>query len=98
MYFANVAAGLCMLVFNYGMKIIPDRQQFVSFPIYKLDPAWRRLPAAERSLGKAEFIEVVESMKDRMIVPPYSVVGICPDSDIFLWRITYEEEAIDEVG
>ena len=42
------------------MEMIPGKQQFVSLPIYKLDPLWRRLPESERRQGKEEFREVVE--------------------------------------
>ena len=28
------------------------KQQFVNFLFYKVDPAWRRLPADERAKGK----------------------------------------------
>jgi len=79
------------------MKIIPDRQQFVSFPFFKLDPAWRRLPESERKRGKAEFCEVVESLQGEAIVLAYSVIGIRGDSDFFLWRISYSLETFEEM-
>ena len=67
------------------MDIIPDKQQFVSFPFYKLDPVWRRLSDSERTRGKAEFREVLDSFKDQMILLPYSAIGIRGDVDFFLW-------------
>ena len=54
------------------MKTIPSKQQFVSFPIFKLDPAGRRLSEAERKTGKKEFAEVMESVQNDMIVLGYS--------------------------
>lgn len=80
------------------MKIIPDRQQFVSFPFYKLDPAWRRLPETERARGKAEFVDVVEFVKDHMIVLSYGLIGVRPDTDFFLWRVCYELEQLEEMS
>ena len=80
------------------MKTIPGKQQFVSFPIYKLDPAWRRLPEPERRKGKAEFCEVMESWQDRMILLAYSLVGMRGDSDFFLWRVSYNLEDLEAMS
>lgn len=79
------------------MKVIPDRQQFVSFPFFKLDPAWRRLSESERSRGKAEFLEVAESFKDRMILLPYSLIGMRGDADFFFWRVSYQLEDFEDM-
>ena len=79
------------------MKTIPGKQQFVSFPIFKLDPVWRRLSDSERRKGKAEFAEVIEAWQDRMIILAYSLVGIRGDSDFFLWRVTYSLEDLQEM-
>ncbi len=80
------------------MKVIPGRQQFVSFPIYKLDPAWRRLPEPERRKGKEEFCRVIESFQDNMIILAYSLVGIRGDSDFFLWRVCYDLENLEQMS
>ena len=73
------------------MNVIEGKQQFVSFPFFKLDPAWRRLPEAERTRGKNEFREVIEASRE-MIVLPYSVIGVRGDSDFFFWRVSYQLE------
>ena len=70
----------------------PGKRQFVNFAFYKVDPAWRRLPEDERSRGKQEFQRVVEEYTSRVIVVPYTMVGIRGDADIMLWRISYELE------
>jgi chlorite dismutase len=80
------------------MEIIPDRQQFVSFPFYRLDPVWRRLSDAERNRGKAEFVEVAESYKDQMILLPYSVQGIRGDCDFFFWQVSYTLDLFEELS
>src|SRR4051812_12709832 len=80
------------------MEIIPDRQQFVSFPFYKLDPVWRRLSDSERTRGKSEFVEVAESYKGRMILLPYSLQGIRGDSDFFFWQVSYNLELFEELS
>jgi chlorite dismutase len=80
------------------MEILPGKQQFVSFPIFKLDPVWRRLPEPERRRGKEEFAEVIEAFKDRMIILAYSLVGIRGDSDFFLWRVSYKLEELQDMS
>src|SRR5205085_9639329 len=81
-----------------AMEIIPNRQQFVSFPFYKLDPVWRRLSESERTRGKAEFREVFESYKDKMIQLPYSLQGMRGDADFFFWLVTYELGTFEELS
>jgi chlorite dismutase len=80
------------------MKIIPGKQQFISFPFYKLDPVWRRLSDSERTRGKAEFREVVEYFQKKWIVLSYSLVGIRPDADFFFWRVSYDLEDFEDMS
>jgi chlorite dismutase len=80
------------------MKVIPNRQQFVSFPFFKLDPVWRRLSDSERARGKAEFVQVAESYKDQMILLPYSLQGIRGDADFFFWQVSYELEDFEKLS
>ena len=37
-----------------------ERRQVVRYAFYKLDPAWRRLPAAEQQEHKAAFVAAVD--------------------------------------
>lgn len=74
------------------------RRQFVNFVFYKIDPAWRRLPEDERTRGKQEFNRVVEEYEGRMLIIPYSTVGIRPDCDFMLWRVCYEVELFQEMS
>ena len=74
------------------------RRQFVNFAFYKVDPAWRRLPEEERSRGKQEFSRVAEEYAGKVMVIPYTLVGIRGDCDFMLWRITYELELFQEMS
>ncbi len=67
-----------------------DRRQFVNFGCYKVDPAWRRLPAEERKRGKAEFFAVVNSYEKEVMTIAYSMIGVRGDCDFMLWRIGYD--------
>ncbi len=64
------------------------RRQYVNYAFYRVDPAWRRLPDAERARGKAEFERVLADWKNRALIIPYTLVGIRGDCDIMLWRIS----------
>ena len=74
-----------------------EKRQFVNFSFLKVDPAWRRLPAQERETGKREFLSAVEEFSPKVMVVPYSTVGIRADVDIMLWRISYELEALQDM-
>ena len=63
--------------------------QYVAYTFYRADPAWRRLPVEERAAGRDAFAEIVEDWAARMDgLRAYSVLGVRPDCDFFLWKIT----------
>ncbi len=74
------------------------RRQYVNFTFYKVDPAWRRLPAAEREQGKQEFARVAGNTAGRMALLPYALTGIRGDCDFMLWRIGYELDPLQEMS
>ncbi len=76
----------------------PPRRQYCNFVFYRVDPAWRRLPEDERTRGKQEFIRAVEEYQGKVMVIPYTTVGIRPETDILLWRISYELELFQEMS
>ncbi len=73
------------------------RRQYVNYQFFKVDPAWRRLPAEERERGKREFDAAVSEFEGRVMTVPYSLVGIRPEVDIMLWRISYELEDLQDM-
>jgi chlorite dismutase len=78
----------------------PDRtpRQYIIFSFYKLDPAWRHLPADEQEVGRNEWINVVKKYEESgTVVVPYSSVGIRADHDILLWRIDYQLERLQQM-
>ena len=73
--------------------------QYVAYSFYRVDPAWRRLPVEERAAGKDAFADVVEAWSERMdALRAYSVTGVRPDSDFFLWKITQRYDDLGELG
>jgi chlorite dismutase len=73
--------------------------QYVAYTFFRADPAWRRLPVEERAAGKDAFAEVVEEWMGRMdSLRAYSVTGVRPDCDFFLWKITERYLDLGELG
>jgi len=73
--------------------------QYVAYTFYRVDPAWRRLPIEERSAGKEAFADVVEEWGGRMdALRAYSVTGVRPDCDFFLWKITERYADLGDLG
>jgi chlorite dismutase len=73
--------------------------QYVAYSFYRVRPEWRRLPVEERAAGKDAFAEVVDDWAGRMdALRTYSLAGVRPDSDFFLWKITQRYEDLGELG
>ena len=73
--------------------------QYVAYQFFRVDPAWRRLPVEERMAGKDAFAEVIEDWTGRMTaLRAYTVTGVRPDTDFFLWKITERYEDLGELG
>src|ERR687888_543044 len=73
--------------------------QYVAYTFYRVDPAWRQLPVEERAAGKEAFADVVEDWTARMdSLRVYTVTGVRPDCDFFLWKITQRYEDLGELG
>ena len=64
------------------------QRQFVSFSCFKLDPAFRRLSSSERQAAREEFTGVLKDKHDDLICLTYSTVGMRPEIDFVLWRIS----------
>jgi chlorite dismutase len=69
--------------------------RFVQALALGLDPAWRRLPAAERHESCAEFFAAVES-GEAVTTFTYSMVGLKPGIDMMLWRLGSGLDALEE--
>jgi chlorite dismutase len=63
-------------------------RQFVNFACFKLDPAFRRLPDLEKEHARAEFNALFGQPQPGLLCLTYSTVGLRPDVDFVLWRIS----------
>jgi chlorite dismutase len=62
---------------------MPERQ-FVKYTFLKVDPAWRRLDADERSRHKREFMAACEEFAAERLLRAFSLVGTRGDADLML--------------
>ena len=72
--------------------------QYVAYTVYKADPAWLRLPIEERAAAKDTFAEVIEDWAERMELRSYSLVGVRPEADFMLWKLTERYDDLRELG
>src|SRR5213596_4306760 len=75
----------------------PEHRQVVRYALYKLDPAWRRLPPERQAAAKTEFAETIESFHGRLLLRPYGLVGIRGDCDVLLWQVAEDLDALVEL-
>jgi chlorite dismutase len=64
------------------------QRQFVNFAFFKLDPAFRRLDDHDKIQARSEFLRIFQSPRPGLICLTYSTVGLRPDVDFLLWRIS----------
>ena len=69
--------------------------RFVQAMAIGVDPAWRRLPAAERHDTCAAFFDAVTGA-EAVKTFTYSMVGLKPGVDILLWRLGPSLDALEE--
>jgi chlorite dismutase len=73
-------------------------ERYVHAWLLALDPAWRRLPAAERDSDMAAFCAAVERTQNRLMQHSYSTIGLRVDGDLLLWRLGNSIEDIEQTA
>ena len=72
-------------------------RDFVKYTLLHLRPEWRRLPAAERTEGRAALVRVLEEPPEGLLLRTYSLVGTKARVEMMLWAIGERIEAIQEL-
>src|SRR5690242_15240258 len=80
-----------------AMEEATERPTFVQYTFFKVDPAWRRLPAAEREAGRAEFARAVQAACPSVNTYAYSTLGLKAGVDLMLWRYGESLEDLQEM-
>ncbi len=73
------------------------RRHFVKYTFLQLDPAWRRLPEAERAEHKREFAAACEDFADGHLLRVFSLVGTRGDADLLVLSQAENLERIHEL-
>jgi chlorite dismutase len=73
-------------------------ERFVHAWHLRLDPAWRRLTAAERRADVDAFCAAAGRAEARLLQHSYSTIGLRADGDLLLWRMSESLEAIEETA
>lgn len=81
-----------------GAPAKPTKRQYVRFAFYKVDPAWRRLPADVQAEQKRELFTTIERFNRRMLLRPYSLMGTRADVELLLWQIAESIEPFQELA
>ena len=69
------------------------QRQLVNFAFFKVDPAFRRQPDEEKWQARSEFLKLFQTPWENMMCLTYSTVGLKPDCDFLLWRISLSADA-----
>jgi chlorite dismutase len=64
----------------------------------QVDPAWRRLPEAQREEDLARFRDAAQAAAGRVLTHLYSMVGLRADCDLLLWRLAASLEDLEETA
>ena len=72
--------------------------QYVAYTLYRVDPAWRRLPVEERAAGKEALADIVAGWQERMELRTYSLVGVRPEVDFMFWKLTERYDDLRELA
>src|SRR5690606_33724274 len=72
------------------------QRQFVSFSFYQLDPAFRRLPHAQKQAARDEFLAAMNERRPGLMSLSYSTVGLKMGCDFLLWKISLEADAFQQ--
>jgi chlorite dismutase len=72
--------------------------QYVAYTLYRVDPAWKRLPVEERAAGKEALADIVAGWQERMELRTYSLVGVRPEVDFMFWKLTERYDDLRELA
>ena len=73
-------------------------ERFVHAWLLRLDPAWRRLPVAERQGDLDAFCAAASRAEGRLVQHSYSTIGLRVEGDLLLWRMAASAEELEETA
>jgi chlorite dismutase len=76
---------------------VTEHRNYVKYTFLKMDPAWRRRPAEERTQDKAEFAAACREFAENHYLRAYSLVGTRGDCDLMVRAIAATLDPIHEL-
>jgi chlorite dismutase len=76
---------------------VTEHRNYVKYTFLKMDPAWRRRPAEERTQDKAEFAAACREFAEDHYLRAYSLVGTRGDCDLMVRAIAATLDPIHEL-
>jgi len=73
-------------------------ERFIHAWLLRLDPAWRRRSASDRSADIDAFCAAAERAEQRLMQHTYSTIGLRAEGDLLLWRMADDIEAVEETA
>jgi chlorite dismutase len=74
------------------------KRQFVSFEFYKISQDFRKLSKSKREKAKKSFVKAVDTFKKDGILLAYSTLGFKAETDLMLWRISYDIDSFQRLS
>ena len=71
-----------------------ERSRFVQYLFLRLDPAWRRLPQADRDRDRSDFAAAARSPS--VALHAYSTLGLKAGTDLMLWHSADDATIVQE--
>lgn len=76
-----------------------NKPTFAAYWLYRLDPAFPRLPAKAQEQGKADFLAALEARDASVrLRGVYSLVGLREDADLLFWVLGQDLDAIQRLA
>jgi len=81
-----------------GAPAAPVKRQYVSFEFYKVSEDFRKLSKSKREKAKKSFAKAVATFKNEGILLAYSTLGFKAETDLMLWRISYDIDSFQRLS
>ncbi len=75
-----------------------NMRQCVKYSFFKVDAAFRRLAEAKQADLKLELVHAIRDFDRRMLLRPYSLVGLRGDVDFLLWQVAEDIDAFNDLA
>ena len=75
-----------------------SEERYVHAWLLRLDPAWRRRSAGERSADVDAFCAAAERATHRLTQHAYSTIGLRTEGDVLLWRMADTIEDVEHTA